>query len=467
MNSIQRKQIPIERGPQTARTVCYQVLCRTATSQKFASRLLDGALESASLSDADRRLATELTLGVARREITLDAILAQFVSRERGSVEPELWRLLQLGAYQLTFTTGIPAHAAVNETVTLAKAAGQPRWTGFANGVLRALSRSLRDEFVEQPAADTVPLQDESCRSFDRKLFPDPATQPAEYFSAAFGFGERMSQRWHERFGFEELLRLGFWMNTPPPPYLRTNLLRVDRDVLLNDLRAAGVAAEPGEFPESIRLHGHVPVSQLPGFRQGWFSVQDESAMAAARLLAPAHGARVWDMCAAPGGKTAHLAELMQDQGDVLATDIDPTRLQKVVSGCDRLGLNIVQTRLIDPDGGNLPNGPFDAILLDAPCTNTGVLNKRPEARHRVTAENLAELSTLQRRLLRGGLQRLAPGGRLVYSTCSIEPEENQQVVAEVVTEFNGIKRCDEREHIPGRPADGGYQSLLLRDINE
>jgi 16S rRNA (cytosine967-C5)-methyltransferase len=216
-------------------------------------------------------------------------------------------------------------------------------------------------------------------------------------------------------------------------------------------------------LPESVRLGELVRITDLPGFKQGWFTIQDESAMAAARLLNPAPGTRVWDMCAAPGGKTTHLAEIMQNQGTLLASDIEFRRIMNVEQTRDRLGLNMISTRTIAPDGRNLPDGPFDAILVDAPCSNSGVLGKRPEARHRVTAENVTELAELQARLLRSGLDRLAPGGRLVYSTCSIEPEENHAVVQSVLADRSDVELREEQEHIPGEPADGGYQALLTR----
>ncbi|QDT48627.1 Ribosomal RNA small subunit methyltransferase B [Symmachiella dynata] len=448
---------------QTARGLSYRVLCAGLDGTQFASRLLEDALGMGDVSGQDRRLATELTYGVVRRERTLDAIIETFVSRGRASVEPELWCLLRLGAYQLIFLTGVPTHAAVNETVALASSVGRARWTGFANGVLRSMTRALTGEPVNEPGRRAVPLRDGDYLGFDRDLFADPHEQPAEYFAAAFGFGDWAAQRWLERFGFERLLKMGFWFNAAALPCLRVNLLRVDREVLLEDLSAAGVSASEGTLPESVRLGESARITELPGFRQGWFTVQDESAMAAARLLNPAPGTQVWDMCAAPGGKTTHMAEIMQNQGTLLASDIEFRRIMNVEQTRDRLGLNMISTRTIYPDSRNLPDGPFDAILVDAPCSNSGVLGKRPEARHRVTAENVAELSELQARLLGAALDRLVPGGRLVYSTCSIEPEENHELVLSVLAGRSDVTLLEEQEHIPGEPVDGGYQALLQR----
>ncbi len=448
---------------QSARGLSYRVLCAALDGASFASRLLEEVLTSGDYSGQDRRLATELTNGVVRRERTLDTILETFVSRGRGGIEPELWCLLRLGVYQLVFLDGVPTHAAVNETVALAKSVGRGRWTGFANGVLRSISRAIARDVATEPARNAVPIRAGRFRSFDRRLFADPHQQPAEYFADAFGFTNWAAQRWFERFGWGRLLNLGFWFNAVPLPYLRVNLLKVDRDVLLEDLATAGIAATAGQLGESIRLNESARITDLPGFRQGWFTVQDESAMAAARLLNPQPGMRVWDICAAPGGKTTHLAEIMQNRGMVLATDIEARRLRNIEESRDRLGLDIISTRVIGADGRDLPDGPFDAILLDAPCSNSGVLGKRPEARQRLTAENVAELCGLQRRLLSLALDRLAPGGRLVYSTCSIEPEENLEVLQAVLAERGTFQLHEEREHLPGEPADGGYQALILR----
>ena len=191
--------------------------------------------------------------------------------------------------------------------------------------------------------------------------------------------------------------------------------------------------------------------------------MQDFSATRAAERLAPKPGQRVWDACAAPGGKTCHLAEIMRNQGEILATDIRSDRLQMVDDSARRLGATIIRTQLVDEDGFRLPAGPFDAILVDVPCSNTGVLGKRPEARWRITPEGIKELTRVQFNLLGWALERLAPGGRLVYSTCSIEPDENQEIVKKALNAFPGTRLVEEELFTPGDPADGAYQALILK----
>lgn len=462
-----RKPVPrkdrTDRTPASARGVAFDVLARAAESGKFASEILDAELGRLEISPADKRLAVELTYGVVRRVSPLDAVLTSYISRDFENVEPALKVLLRLGAYQLLFLNSIPPHAAVNETTALAARAGQTRWTGFANGVLRSLARGLNPEVGTAPAANALPLAPGQFRLLDRSAFPNPALDPAGYIASAFGFPNWLVDRWKSRFGPQELERLAFWFNATPKTCLRVNALRTNREELLQQFAQAGINSHAGTHPQSIWLDQGVRIEELPGFSEGKFAVQDESAMGAATLLAPQPAERVLDLCAAPGGKTSHLAELMRNTGSVLAVDVTLERLRRVEENCRRLGDTIVATRLVDRDLADLPTGPFDAILVDVPCSNTGVLGKRPEARWRLNQTDLAELTELQRRLLLAAIDRSAPGGRVLYSTCSIEPEENAGVVDSVLREHPELSVAARNEHVPGQPADGGFQALLTR----
>jgi 16S rRNA (cytosine967-C5)-methyltransferase len=398
-----------------------------------------------------------------RRRATLDALLAAHCRRPLRQIEHGLRTLLQLGIYQLVFLSGAPAYAVVDETVELAKRLDQADWSGFVNGILRSVGRSLTDELVRQPALDAVPLTDGNYRRLDRSVFLDPERDPAACFAAAFSFPTWLVARWRERFAFDELLRLGFWFNSAGSLTLRVNTLRTSRDDFLRALRAAGLEATPTACDEGVRLAASAHVPSLPGYAEGWFAVQDESALAASAMLAPQPGERVLDLCAAPGGKTTHLAALMRNEGTILACDASAGRLSRIEENCRRLGVTNVATRLVQRDASDLPAGPFDAILLDVPCSNTGVLGKRPEARWRLAPADIFELAGLQTRLLSAAASRLRPGGRLVYSTCSIEPEENEGVSAAAVRARPDLQLLQEHHHVPGQPADGGYQALLRR----
>jgi 16S rRNA (cytosine967-C5)-methyltransferase len=458
---------------QNARDAAFAVLSEYKNGGRFVSVILDALFKDSALdSPHERRLAVELTNGVVRREATLDAILRPHVQRPRHQIEGELWTLLQLGAYQLVFLNSIPAYAAVNETVALAKSLGRERWTGFLNGVLRSVERMLTDQFQATPDGAAIPISDGRYRRLVRPVFPEPSVDQAGYFIEAFSFPRWLTVRWVERFGFEELCRIGFWFDRPAPLSLRVNSLKTNRDDLIRALGAGSVGATPGALPESIRLEGTARVDTLPGFHDGFFSVQDESAMLAVDRLAPHPGETILDLCAAPGTKATHIAERMQNRGTIIATDIRAERLARVAENCARLGISIVQPILIPQSGHASPSGastldrcsgPFDAILADVPCSNTGVLGKRPEARWRITPSDVEELAAQQSRLLESACRRLRPGGRLLYSTCSIEPEENEQIVNALLQREPALSLAEEWHQVPGRPGDGGYQALLVR----
>jgi 16S rRNA (cytosine967-C5)-methyltransferase len=449
--------------PRTARETVYVVLEESKLTVAFVSTLLDRWFKQAELSAEDRRLATELALGIVRRRSTLDVLIQSCVNRPRHEIESSLWTLLQLGAYQLVFTNSIPPHAAVHETVELAERLGEPRWKGFLNGVLRSLEGHVTDRVTDDPASDAVPIGRGEYRCFNRPLFPDPEVDPAGYFSAAFSFPKWLAVRWAERFAPKELWSLGSRLNRPPRPSLRVNRLKTSREEMLTALEQAGIAAVAGDLPESVRLREAARIADLPGYAEGWFVVQDETAQRAAPLLDPQPGQTLLDLCAAPGTKTSHLAELMQGEGTLIAADVSPERLTRVEQNRDRLGHEIIQPCCIDEEGSDIPMGPFDAILVDAPCSNTGVLGKRPEARWRLVDEDFGELSELQERLIQQAVSRLKPGGRLVYSTCSIEPEENSDVVQRFLKYEPRLELMTEAEYLPGEFTDGGYQALLRR----
>jgi len=451
-----------EKPGTSAREVAYAILKDWTPRGVFAGERLDALFRKSDVSPQDRRLGTELVFGVIRRQATLDAILRPFVSRPKENVEPELWTLLQLGAYQLTFLAGMADHAAVNETVELAKRAN-PRWGGFVNAVLRKVAAVMTDDVLSVPTADGVPLPDGRFRLMTQKVFPDPEEDNTGYFIEAFSFPVWLAERWAERFYEDELFDLGKHFSGPPAMALRVNRLKTDRDAVLAELAAARIKAKTGYHPDSIRLKEPIRIDQLPGFAEGRITVQDQTAMHAATLLDPKPGQRVLDLCSAPGTKTSHLAEIMGDQGEIFAADVSRDRLKRVDENIARLGLKSIRTVEIGDDGSGLPEGSFDAILLDVPCSNTGVLGKRPEARWRLTPHDFKELPFKQGRLLSLALDRVRPGGRVVYSTCSIEPEENEAVVQAATAGREDVSVAETKSHHPGDPSDGGYQALIVK----
>ncbi len=485
----------------TARQVAIDVLNRSRARDGFASELVDEALASANLSAQDRRFVTQLVFGVLRRGGTLDALLKPFIKTPLHAVEPRVWDALRLGAFQLTFLTHVPKHAAVHETVELAAHAGVERAKGFVNGVLRRIAELVTDDFIEKPGADAVPFdwreeplpptpspkkgggakqiavlspaplgggvgEGPTCngryRKLTRPVLPDPLAASAAYFAAGHSFPQWLANKWLARYGPDESTRLGFWFNAPPPLWVRVNKLHASRESYRIQLAAATIDTQPGEHSQSLRFPEHHAIRDLPGYADGDFAVQDHSSMLVASALGVKPGMHVLDLCAAPGGKTTHLMELMDNRGRITACDTEAKRLETVAALCDRLRIEGVETVMLK-EGGEIPNGPFDAALVDVPCSNTGVIGRRPEVRWRLKPNEFEHLVRLQTRLLIEALARVKPGAAVVYSTCSIEPEENEGVVGAVCKGMRGVKLEAEHRSTPGRPSDGGYWARLRK----
>ena len=457
----------------TARQVAADILFRSRDHRAFAAELLDEEVNRAGLSSLDRRFVTQLVFGVLRRKGTLDALLKPFIKTPLHAVQDRVWDVLHLGAFQIAFLTHVPRHAAVHETVELATHIGSVQAKGFLNGVLRRVSELVTDDFVERPGPDAIAFEMGASppvatggrpryRKLTQDILPNPSTAPAAYIAAAFSWPAWLAEKWFARFGFDECCRLGFWFNAPPPLWIRTNKLHTDREMYRLNLAAGLIESEPGEHPQSLRLVGHHSIRDLPGYAAGDFAVQDHSSMLVASALSPQPGNRVLDLCSAPGGKTTHLAELMDNRGFITACDIDQKRLDTVTSLCHRMGIDNVETvRMMEL--GEPPAGPFDAALVDVPCSNTGVLGRRPEVRWRIKPNEFEYLIRLQTKLLFQALERVKPRGVVVYSTCSIEPDENEGVVQGVLRAMKTVKLEAEHYSIPGRPSDGGYWARLRK----
>ncbi len=463
----------------TSRRVAWQVLhdwfCHPQDRVEPAIRQLT---ERHQLSGPDRGLVVELVYGVIRRHLTLDTMLSAVVRQPLPGMEPGLIALLRLGAYQQVFLPDMPSHAAVHETVNVARQIKKERWVGITNAVLRNIASLLEGAYSGPVAANVIPNSVVASDSNDsaesvpaceglkltKALLPDPVRESVAYLSKACSFPPRYIERRLNAVSWQTALQECTWFNTPGRLCFRVNTLRSDRETLLAELNEAGVICEPGAIEEAIRIVGTGAFQHLAAMTEGRATLQDESAMWSARLLAPQPGERIWDVCAAPGGKTTHLAELAGDRVSILATDVSVERLDRVREACERLQLSSIEVKTISRHGRDMPDERFDAVLLDVPCSNTGVMGKRPEVRWRLKTKDFSELADIQARLLENSAKQVRPGGRLVYSTCSIDPAENQQQLASFVeTHADWLVDC-ELHHSPGQPCDGGYTALLRRE---
>lgn len=356
----------------------------------------------------DRRLLTELVYGTIRRQRTLNALIDQFA--KKANQPPDLRIILQLGLYQLRYLSQIPASAAVDTSVELAKQNKLGGLTGVVNGLLRQYVRSS------------------SITQSDPLKLPE---DPIERLGVLHSFPDWIVSVWIEQFGVEETEKLCEWMNRSPQIDLRINSLKTTLDQVESAMKAKGIEVDRiPNLPNALRLLSSAGAIQtLPGYEAGWWTVQDSSAQLVSYLVDPQPGEIVADACAAPGGKTMHLAELMHDRGTVWAIDKTPSRLKKLQQTLDRL--NLTSIRVHTGDSRDLAEfaGQCNRVLVDAPCSGLGTLNRHADARWRQTPESVAELAKLQQEILTEAATWIKPTGVLVYSTCTLHPAENEAIV--------------------------------------
>ena len=397
-----------------ARLTAAQVINSVFKDGAYANIALGKALSKQNHSEQDRRFVTELVYGTVKAKGTIDWLLQQLVSRPLGKIEPMILNILRLGVFQIYFLERIPASAACNESVNLAKKFGHPDW---------------------------------------------------------------LVKRWLKQFGFEGAQALCRFDNEPPPLTLRVNTLVIDRKTLLASLQEDGFEAEPSKWCEDGIVCTKIPaLSVLFSKYNDMFYVQDESSMLVAPVLAPQPGQTVIDVCSAPGGKTTHLAQLMQNKGVIYATDIHEHKIKLIEENSRRLGITIIEPSLQDaaefkPEWASMA----DCVLVDAPCSGLGVLRRRAEARWKKNKLDLKTFPPLQRDILRNAARYVKPGGRLVYSTCTLEQAENHYIPSEFLEnnpnwQYAGFQHpltgetVDELQLLPQHDGtDGFYICALVR----
>ncbi len=423
------------------RQIAAQLLRAADSPGDFLENRLEHDDGFRSLRPDDRRLAQELIFGVTRWRGTLDWLIARKTAGRPQNASVQM--LLRLGLYQLFWLDRIPEFAAVNETVQLARESGYAPQSGFINAVLRGCLRE----------------GEELARALDELR----TTEPATGWSHPGWLVERWQAALTDPADLQALLE---WNNTPPSVFARANLLRMEQGRLLELWRNENLAYDFRFYEWAgenmvFQLHAVPSLAQLPSFQQGGFYVQDPSTLLAVHELGPLPGETILDYCAAPGGKATYMAQLMGNQGRIVAHDLSADRLEFVRENCTRLGVNIVE--LVAAPPAILPD-QFDRVLVDAPCSNTGVMRRRVELRWRLTADEITRLAEEQLGLLRRVAPGLKPGGTLVYSTCSLEPEENQQVVAQFLAIDPRYELIRERQLHPVHDGvDGAFVAVLRR----
>jgi 16S rRNA (cytosine967-C5)-methyltransferase len=374
----------------------------------YTNVALDRVLSETGLGSSDRGLASELVYGIVRRQRTLNALIDRLGKKKADRQPLDLRIILQIGLYQLRYLDRITDSAAVHTSVELAKINGLSKLSGVVNGILR--------EYLRQAAnVDPLPLSE----------------NPIQRLGVLYSFPDWIVENWLAILSQEKTEQLCQWFNRTPTIDLRVNPLKASIDLVEAEFLAAGISVSRLPFlPQALRLtDGSGSIQQLPGFDRGWWSVQDSSAQLVGYLLDPQPGESIVDACAAPGGKTTHIAELMGDRGKIWASDRDLKRLRKVKENAERLDLTSIE--ICPGDSRDLVEfkGTADRVLLDVPCSGLGILHKRPDIRWRQTPAKIEQLVLLQAELLERASTWVKPNGILVYATCTLDPLENEHII--------------------------------------
>jgi len=428
----------LKAGPVSqARYEALHILMRVERDRAFADIALEHALERARLDPRDASLCTEIVYGTLRWRRHLDWRLAPHLNRPLAKLDPWVRALLRLTLYQLVFLDRVPRWAAVDEAVSVARLKSRvPGPAEFVNAVLRSFTRAAAP--------------------------PPPPADPIEAASVRWSFPDWMAARWIARYGPDEAERLMAALNERPPVTIRANSLRISREDLAARLRDEELAeTDPTALaPEGLTVR-RGGVGRWAAFASGWCSIQDEASMLIARLLDPQPGEMVADTCAAPGTKTTHMAQLMGNRGRIVAMDPNAARLRLLAQAATRLGVSIVEAHTggVAAVSGRWKNR-CDRVLVDAPCSNLGVLRRNPDVKWKREEADLGRLAEKQQSVLTAGAALAKPGGRLVYATCSLEPEENDDVVRSFLAAHPDW-RVDAPADFPVAPDAGGVIRCL------
>lgn len=399
----------IDQARETALKILYDITENSAYSNISVNK----HLESSQLRELDRAFATDLAYGTVKWLLQIDYIIDKFSSVKLKKLSPWIKNILRLGIYQLLHTDRIPVSATCNTSVDLAKRYGHQASSRFVNGVLRSIARS----------AGSIPYPEKS--------------DITGYLSIVYSHPAWLVEKWLILYGAEfteELLKSN---NEVPGFSIRVNTLKITRDGLIEALHKENCEAVKGNYlEEAVILKNPSDITKLDAFKKGYFTVQDESSMLSSKILAPEEGQLVIDVCSAPGGKATHLAQLMGNKGTVLARDIHPHKLKLIAETAARMEIGIIKTELFDaskPDENLIEKA--DRVLVDAPCTGLGIIRKKPDIKYSEHISRLEEIVDLQRRILKNAAMYVKPGGYLVYSTCTLQPEENLENVKAFLSE--------------------------------
>lgn len=420
-----------ERSGVASRRLALETLIKIDREGAYANLALTAAFNRKQLSERDRAFVTALVQGVVRNQSEIDAIIASLSREPLSKMHYVLKNVLRIAVFQLSFMEDVPPSAVLDTSNRLARACGHEGMVRFANGVLRSYLRKKEEGSLSR--------EEDSSESSE-----------AENLSKKHSLPLWIADRWIKHFGLDEATELAAWSQSTPQLNVRVSEISIEPHALKRIFNEKGFPCREGKLVPSCLIFADEKgkksfrgsPEKLPGYDEGLFAVQDEAAAFVSLVVAPKPGETVVDLCAAPGGKTVHLAELMQNTGKVIAVDRNASRLQLIKNARRRMGLTNIE--IVEADGREYrPERPVDRVLVDAPCSGTGVLNRRSDIRRNRSAGDLESLAGVQKKLLMNAAEMLKPGGTLVYSTCSIEPEENQMVIDWLLKERSDLKPAD------------------------
>lgn len=392
-----------------ARRTALKILTNIERSKSYSHLALKESLAKSALSPQDAAFATRLVYGAVEKKITLDYYIRRFSGKGLSGMHPLVLNILRLGVYQLLFMEKVPASAAVNESVKLVRAVGQSYAKGFVNAVLRNAARG-------------------------GELLALPEGSSPEALEIRYSCPKELIEKWTADYGQAAATRILEAMETPPPHAARVNTLKMTREALLERLAREGVPAAPGEQENTVLFEKLPDLNKLPAFLKGLFHIQGSVSQLCCFALSPQPGESVLDLCAAPGGKSFTIAEMMDNRGRVVACELYENRLSLVRQGAERLGITIIETAVNDASVHNESLGLFDRVLCDAPCSGFGVMGGKPEIKYK-RLDEIKNLPALQIKILNEGAAHVRSGGVLVYSTCTLNKDENESVAARFLTE--------------------------------
>jgi 16S rRNA (cytosine967-C5)-methyltransferase len=415
-----------------AREIALKILYDINEEGAYSNIAVNKYLEGYEIRAIDRSFITDLVYGSIKHRLTIDWIIEQFSSIKFKKISPWILNILRLGVYQLLFTDKIPESAAVNESVNLSKRFGHAGSRGYVNGILRNIARKKNE------------IQ-----------YPDRNIQPVKYLSVKYSHPEWMVDLWVRRYGMDFSESLLASNNEVPDFSIRINTLRISKDGLIKALKDEGLEASSGKYvEEALVIKNPTAISKSEAFKKGLFQIQDESPMLVGKILDPKPGQLIIDVCSAPGGKSTHIAQLMDDVGTVISRDVHEHKIKLIEDAVKRLGLTIIKTELFDAlkvDSNYIEKA--DAVLVDAPCTGLGIIRRKPDIKWTRQIGDREEISELQKKIITSASCYVKPGGVLVYSTCTIEPEENEDIIRWFLEENNDFYCIDVAPLLPEKLA--------------